>query len=178
MYISGRLNLTQSLSQDTPPSTRTITSIPHTFTRLQPPSAIHKPSLLQNTTASNPRIITPTQSKPPTYNPSTETPTANRHPITLLNTQRPSPMQSTFITSPFHIPPQPQTHYTTSSLSHHRHSTSYSSLLEDDLEVHDFDVSHDQGRPLPSSEMNTEWTSFTTHFTQQFEELKAEVEGL
>ncbi|XP_068742335.1 myosin-M heavy chain-like [Montipora capricornis] len=168
---------TQSLSHDTPHATHTITSIPHTFTPSQPPSSIHKPSLIPNTPTSNPHIITPTQSIPPTYNPSTVTPTANRRPITPLNTQRTSPMQNTFTTSPFHIPPQPQTHYTNSSLSHHDHSSSYSSLLEDDLELQDFGMRHDQG-PLPSSEVNSEWTSFTTHFTQQFEELKGEVEGL
>ena len=52
-------------------------------------------------------------------------------------------------------------------------TTSFISLLEEDLDLEDLNRT-----PSPSSEVHCEWDSFTSHFTQQFEELKAEVEGL
>ena len=164
----------QSLSQSLVHATHTITSISHTVTPSQPPLSVHKPSPMTHTHAINPRTYTPSQTLPSTYK-STATPTAYCHGITPLNTQPTTPIQSTFNTPPpFNMPPLSQTPYTNTPLSHHHqmNSTSFTSLLEEDLNIEDLDTT------TSSTEERREWDSFTSHFTQQFEELKADVEGL
>ena len=54
--------------------------------------------------------------------------------------------------------------------------SSFCSLLKDGLELENLDVKQDHGSS--SKELTCEWTSFTSHFTQQFEELKVEVGDL
>ena len=153
----------------------TVTSISRTFIPSPPTPSIHKPSPVPHT-PTNPTIVT--QSLPNTC-PSIVTPSADHHAISSFNT-RPSPIQSTFSTPPFHVPSQPPTNYTNTntplSHRHHNHSISFTSMLEDDLELQELGIQQNQG--TSSSEVSSEWTSFTTHFTHQFEELKAEVEGL
>ena len=165
----------QSLSQSRVHATHTVTSISHTVTSPQPPLSIPKPSPIAHTHATNPHTITPSQTLPSTFK-STATPTAYCHGITPLVTQPTTPIQSTFNKPPpFNMPSLSQTHYTNTPRSHHHqmNTTSFTSLLEEDLDLEDLDRT-----PSPSSEVHCEWDACTSHFTQQFEELKAEVEGL
>lgn len=164
----------QSLSKSPVHATHTLTSISHTVTPSQPPLSIPKPSPIAHTHATNPRLITPSQTLLSTFK-STAAPTAYCHGITPLNTQPTTPIQSTFNKPPpFNMPSLSQTHYTNTPLLHQQiNTTSFTSLLEEDLDLEDLNRT-----PSPSSEVRSEWDSFTLHFTQQFEELKAEVEGL
>lgn len=55
------------------------------------------------------------------------------------------------------------------------HSNSFSSLLanEGDLDLEELHIPQN-----PTNKLRSEWESFTAPFTQQFEQVKAEVEGL
>ena len=138
-----------------------------------PPSTAHS-------TPTNPYTITPPRSSPSMYNPSSVTPSANYHTITPLQALPTSPIQQTFRKPPhFPVTPQPQRGYINAPLSHgHQiHSTIFTSLLEeDDLEFEELcsapDLQHIRTKKC------SEWESFTSHFTEQFEKLKAEVDGL
>ena len=54
--------------------------------------------------------------------------------------------------------------------------SSFCSLLKDGSELEDLGVRQDHGSS--SRELTCEWASFTSHFTQQFEELNVEVGDL
>ena len=156
-------------------ATHTVNSNCHAFTSSQsPPSTA-------DTTPTNPYTITPPRSSPSMYNPSSVTPTANHHTITPLQALPTSPIQQTFRKPPhFPVTPQPQRGYINTPLSHgHQiHSTSFTSLLEeDDFEEFEELCSAPDLQHIPTKKCS-EWESFTSHFTEQFEKLKAEVEGL
>ena len=79
-----------------------------------------------------------------------------------------SPIPRHFETPQFHKTPRPQQFC----------SSSFRSLLEseDNLEFEELN-----SRPvweMPNHNVSNEWQSFTAHFTQQFELLKAEMDGL
>ena len=158
----------QSMPQSLVHATHTMTFISHTVLPTQPPLSIHNPSPIAHTHATNPCSITPSQTLPSTYK-SIATPTAYCHGITPLNTQPTTPIQSTDNKPPpFNMPSLSQTHYTNTPLLHHHlmNTTSFTSLLEGDLDLDDIDSTPS------SSEVRCEWDSFTSHFTQQFGEIK------
>lgn len=108
---------------------------------------------------------------PSLYDTSPVTPITNRDNISLSQSLHSSPIQSNFNTPRnIHASSPPQTQFGDTPLSH-RLSKTFTSLLQEVDDELDLELA-------PKPPVRQESSEFTVHFTSQFEELKAEVEGL
>lgn len=145
------------------PATHTTISMCHTSRSSQ------SPPFSAYTTTSDPCTIP--QSSPSISYQSPLTPAVNRNHQAITPSQTgpsTSPVPRHFETPQFHATSRPQQFC----------SSSFRSLLESEDGLEFEELNSRPAWEMPNHNVSNEWQSFTAHFTQQFELLKAEVDGL
>lgn len=154
-HMTHTIASSHSPTQQSPPTHTTI-SMCHTSRPSQsPPSSTY-------TTTSDPCTIPQSSPSISYQSPFTHAVNRNHQAIT------PSPVPRHFETPQFHATPRPQQSC----------SSSFRSLLESEDGLEFEELNSRPAWEMPNHNVSNEWQSFTAHFTQQFELLKAEVDGL